>query len=100
MEVARANADANGARRIATACALGLDHPWLRHAAPFDLIIANILAGPLRALAGDVSKALRRGGSVVLSGILNPEAAAVVAAYTAHGFILVQQRRHRRAGRR
>jgi ribosomal protein L11 methyltransferase len=93
VEVARANADANGARRIATACALGLDHPRLRLAAPFDLIIANILAGPLRALAGDVSKALRRGGSVVLSGILNPEAAAVVAAYTAHGFILVQQRR-------
>ncbi len=56
VEVARANADANGARRIATACALGLDHPWLRHAAPFDLIIANILAGPLRVLAGDVSK--------------------------------------------
>ncbi len=55
VEVARANADANGARRIATACALGLDHPWLRHAAPFDLIIANILAGPLRTLAGSVS---------------------------------------------
>ena len=93
VEVARANADANGARRIATVCALGLEHPWLRHAAPFDLIIANILAGPLRALAGDVSKALRLGGSVVLSGILNPEAASVIAAYTAHGFILVQQRR-------
>ena len=45
------------------------------------------------ASRGDISKALRRGGSVVLSGILNPEAAAVVAAYTAHGFILVQQRR-------
>ncbi|MEO8422059.1 MAG: 50S ribosomal protein L11 methyltransferase, partial [Hyphomicrobium sp.] len=72
VEVARANADANGARRIATACALGLDHPWLRHAAPFDLIIANILAGPLRRLAGDIAKSVRRGGSVVLSGILNP----------------------------
>ena len=31
-------------------------HPWLRHAAPFDLIIANILAGPLRTLAGDVAQ--------------------------------------------
>ena len=61
--------------------------------APFDLIIANILAGPLRMLAGDVSKALRRGGSLVLSGILNPEAAAVIAAYAAHGFVLVQHRR-------
>jgi ribosomal protein L11 methyltransferase len=93
VEVARANADANGARRIATACALGLDHPWLRHAAPFDLIIANILAGPLRALAGDVSRSLRRGGGVILSGILNPEAAAVLAAYAAHGFFLIQHRR-------
>lgn len=93
VEVARANADANGARRIATACAVGLEHPWLRHAAPFDLIIANILAGPLRMLAGDVSKSLRRGGSVVLSGILTKEAAAVIAAYAAHGFALVQHRR-------
>jgi len=93
VEVARANADANGARRIATACAVGLEHPWLRHAAPFDLIIANILAGPLRMLAGNVSKSLRRGGSIVLSGILNREAAAVIAAYAAHGFVLVQHRR-------
>ncbi len=93
VEVARANADANGARRIATACAVGLEHPWIRDAAPFDLIIANILAGPLRTLAGDVSKALRRGGNVVLSGILNKEAAAVIAAYSAHGFMLVHRRR-------
>jgi ribosomal protein L11 methyltransferase len=93
VAVARANADANGARRIAVACADGLAHPWLRRAAPFDLIIANILAGPLRALAGGVTKVTQRGGSVVLSGILNPEAAAVVAAYVAHGFALVQHRR-------
>jgi ribosomal protein L11 methyltransferase len=93
VEVARANADVNGAGRIATACALGLDHPWLRHAAPFDLIIANILAGPLRRLAGDVARSVRRGGSVILSGILNPEAAAVIAAYAAHGFVVVQHRR-------
>lgn len=93
VEVARANADANGVKRIVTACALGLDHPWLRHAAPFDLIIANILAGPLRAMAGDVAGALRPGGSLMLSGILNPEAAAVIAAYGAHGVTLKQHRR-------
>jgi ribosomal protein L11 methyltransferase len=93
VAVARANADANGVRRIATACAAGFDHPSLRHAAPFDLIIANILAGPLVALAGDVFRALRRGGSLVLSGILSPEAPAVVAAYVAHGFALKQHRR-------
>lgn len=93
VEVARANADTNGARQVAVACTEGLAHPWLRHAAPFDLIIANILAGPLRTLAGDVARVLRRGGSLVLSGILNREAPAVVAAYGAHGFFLVQHRR-------
>jgi ribosomal protein L11 methyltransferase len=89
VEVARANADANGVRRIATACALGFDHPRLRQGAPFDLLIANILAGPLRKLAGNTSRSVRRGGSIVLSGILNPEAPAVMAAYVAHGFSLV-----------
>lgn len=93
VTVAHDNAVANGARRIAFACALGLDHPMLRRAAPFDLIIANILAGPLRHLAGDVATALRRGGFIVLSGILNPEAAGVIAAYLAHGFVLIERRR-------
>ena len=44
-------------------------------------------------LAGEVSKSLRRGGDLVLSGILNPEAVAVIAAYAAHGFVLAQHRR-------
>ena len=93
VEVAHGNAVANGARRITFACALGLGHPTLRRAAPLDLVIANILAGPLRALAGDIAAALRPGGFVVLSGILNPEAPAVVAAYLAHGFSLIERRR-------
>lgn len=93
VDVARGNAEANGARRITFACALGLDHPALRRAAPFDLVIANILAGPLRALAGDVAAVLRPGGFVVLSGILNAEAPVVVAAYLAHGFTLIERRR-------
>jgi ribosomal protein L11 methyltransferase len=93
VTVAHGNAVANGARRIAFACALGFDHPMLRGAAPFDLVIANILAGPLRLLAGDVAGSLRQGGFVVLSGILNPEAPGVVAAYLAHGFILIERRR-------
>ena len=55
VAVAAENAKANGVEsRIAFACAGGLAHPWLRHAAPFDLIIANILAGPLKALAAEV----------------------------------------------
>ncbi|MEI9900105.1 MAG: 50S ribosomal protein L11 methyltransferase [Hyphomicrobium sp.] len=92
VEVARGNAVGNGAKGIRFACALGLDHPLLRGAAPFDLVIANILAGPLRALSGDIAAALRGGGLVVLSGILNPEAPAVIAAYHAHGFSLIERR--------
>jgi ribosomal protein L11 methyltransferase len=91
VEVARANADANGAGHIVTACAMGLDHPWLRQGAPYDLIIANILAGPLRALAGGVAASVRHGGHVVLSGILNPEAPVVIAAYVAHGFQVLKR---------
>jgi len=93
VDVARANAAANGAKRITFACAMGLDHQTLRHAAPYDLIIANILAGPLRALSGSMASALRPGGFIVLSGILNPEAPAVIATYLAHGFTLIHNRR-------
>lgn len=93
VEVARTNAESNGVRHITFACTAGLAHPTLRAAAPFDLIIANILAGPLRSLAGDISARLRPGGLTVLSGILNPEAPTVVASYLAHGFTLVERRR-------
>jgi ribosomal protein L11 methyltransferase len=94
IAVAAANAKANGVgQRIAFACARGLAHPWLRHAAPFDLVVANILAAPLCALAPELSKALRPGGTVVLSGLLNPEAAEVVASYLAQGFRLEEHRR-------
>lgn len=94
VAVAKGNAKANGvANRIAFACAAGLAHPWLRHAAPFDLIVANILARPLCQLAPAVARALRPGGTVVLSGLLNPEAAQVIAAYAAQGFALQQHQR-------
>lgn len=94
VSVAVENAKANGVEsRIAFACASGLAHPWLRHAAPFDLIMANILAGPLKALAPDVAKVVRNGAIVVLSGLLEPEAPAVIAAYGAHAFALVEHRR-------
>ncbi len=94
VAVAAANAKANGAgSRIAFACADGLAHPWLRHAAPFDLVIANILTGPLRALAAGIGKAVDKDGVVILSGLLEAEAPAVIAAYGAHGFALHQHRR-------
>jgi ribosomal protein L11 methyltransferase len=94
VAVAKSNARANGVgQRIAFACAMGLEHPWLRHAVPFDLVVANILAAPLQALAPKVAKAVRCGSVVVLSGLLNHEAAEVISCYVVQGFRLLEHRR-------
>jgi ribosomal protein L11 methyltransferase len=46
-----------------------------------DLLLANILSGPLCALAAEFRARLRAGGTAVLGGILEPQAAEVTAAY-------------------
>lgn len=56
----------------------------------FDVIVANILAGPLRALAANFEQLAKTGGSIVLSGILEEQAAQVEAAYPATIFAPVQ----------
>ncbi|NOT70636.1 MAG: 50S ribosomal protein L11 methyltransferase [Hyphomicrobium sp.] len=89
VKVAAENMRLNGvANRIATAVASGVDHPWLRQSPPFGLIIANILAGPLIRLAPAISRKVARTGTLVLSGILIPQAPQVIAAYRACGFHL------------
>ena len=65
-----------------------MDSPLLAARAPFDLIIANILAGPLIELAPDFARALTPGGTVMLAGLLDTQADAVVAAYEKLGFVL------------
>lgn len=92
--VAKDNMRQNGAGdRIDAFVADGLDAPKLRHPGQFDLVIANILAGPLIALALDIRRALHPGGALVLSGLLIPQAPAVIAAYRAAGFALISHRR-------
>lgn len=59
--------------------------------APYDFIIANILAGPLIEMAEEQSKALAKDGYLILSGTLQEQAARVEAAYTAHGLSLVEE---------
>jgi ribosomal protein L11 methyltransferase len=86
VEVAQANVAANGlGGRVDCVEAAGLDHPRLREAAPFDLVFANILKGPLLALAPGITAALVPGGRVILSGLLNEQAAEVIGVYAGLG---------------
>lgn len=86
VEVAQANLEANGlAGRITCIEATGLDHPDLQAAAPFDLVFANILKGPLIELAPGITGNMAKGGHVILSGILNEQADEVLQAYETVG---------------
>ncbi len=89
--VARANARLNGAAGLVTVVeADGFAAPTLR-GRRFDLVIANILAGPLQAMAGGIVRACAPGGAIVLSGLLEPQARGVLAAYRARGARLVRR---------
>ncbi len=96
VAVARANARLNrvprGRRRgaLTLLTAPGVEHPLIAGAAPYDLVFANILAGPLVALAPSISAVVGRGGTLILAGLLQPQAARVIAAYRARGLVLVQ----------
>jgi len=93
VDVARANADANGVGgRIACLEAAGFDHPELAQKAPYDLVFANILKGPLVELAPVMSSHVAPAGHVILSGLLIPQADEVIAAYRAVGFVLEDRR--------
>ena len=69
----------------------GMDDPLLKARAPFDLLIANILAGPLTEMAGDLCAAVTPGGSIVLAGLLETQEARVRAAYRRHGARLARR---------
>ena len=90
VRVAAQNARQNEvAGLVRTVVADGYRHPLIRRTAPFDLVLANILAGPLMAFAPALARHLAPGGIAVLSGLLDRQAAAVVAAHRLHGLRLV-----------
>ena len=91
-DTATANIVANGLEgRIEVVTCAGFDHPALQEAAPFDLVLANILKGPLVDLAPDMGRNIAAGGYAILSGLLNTQADDVINAYTAENFELVDQ---------
>lgn len=91
VDVARANVASNDLEgRVICIEAAGFDAPELRQAAPFDLVFANILKGPLIGLAPDMAGSVCAGGHVILSGILNEQADEVIGVYAQNGLALVK----------
>ena len=94
IDVTAYNADINAvplghsAGHVALCVAQGTDHALLQHRAPYDLVIANILAGPLIELAASFAAVTYEGGSLILAGLLDTQADAVLAKYRRQGFRL------------
>ncbi|HET8534968.1 MAG TPA: 50S ribosomal protein L11 methyltransferase [Sphingomicrobium sp.] len=97
VDVARDNAAVNRVAlghengQLLLAVADGMASPLLEARAPFDLIIANILARPLIELAPHFAEALAPGGMVILAGLLATQADSVLSAYEAHGLTLASR---------
>lgn len=97
VRVSEENAAINGVKlghgpgQLLLAAADGMDHPLIKARAPYDLLIANILAGPLIELAPSFAANVAPGASVVLAGLLDTQADAVIAAYEAEGMTLVER---------
>jgi ribosomal protein L11 methyltransferase len=90
--VARDNARLNGVGNLVQSiCAIGFSAPQFTARAPFDLVLANILANPLRQLATPLAAHLAPSAMVILSGLLPHQASAVIAAYRSRGLVLLRQ---------
>ena len=95
VKVSEENAAINGVRlghgpgELLLAVADGMDHPLITARAPYDLLIANILAGPLVELAPDFAASVSPGATLVLAGLLDTQADAVIESYKAEGMTLV-----------
>jgi len=88
VQVARENARLNVAGHLVQAIrATGFSAPQFAQAAPFDLVLANILANPLRQLAAPMARHLAPSALVILSGLLTHQAPGVIAAYRARGLV-------------
>ncbi|HYJ30922.1 MAG TPA: 50S ribosomal protein L11 methyltransferase [Allosphingosinicella sp.] len=91
VEVAAANAAVNdvplgpGPGEVELVVAPGLEHERLAARAPYDLAVANILAGPLVELAPSIAAAMAPGGHLILAGLLTTQAEAITAAYQRQG---------------
>jgi ribosomal protein L11 methyltransferase len=89
VKVARDNARLNGVGNLLeTVHATGFSAPPFAERGPFDLVLANILANPLRQMATPMAKHLAPAALVVLSGLLPHQVRSVIAAYRGRGLVL------------
>jgi ribosomal protein L11 methyltransferase len=89
VRVARDNARLNGTGDLVeTIPATGFSAPEFTKRGPFDLVLANILANPLRQMATQMARHLAPSAQVILSGLLPHQAQGVIAAYRARGLVL------------
>jgi ribosomal protein L11 methyltransferase len=97
IDVTAENAEANGVPlglgmgRLALTVADGTTNAMVRRRAPYDLIVANILAAPLIDLAPAVAEIAAQGGQLVLAGLLTNQADAVARAYRRQGYRLAER---------
>jgi ribosomal protein L11 methyltransferase len=92
VDVTRENAQINGlSHKIRAVEATGLNDRFMKRNAPYDLIVANILAWPLVKLAPDISKALAPTGTLILAGLLKKQENMVRNSYRLHGLSLRQR---------
>ncbi|ABC63528.1 50S ribosomal protein L11 methyltransferase [Erythrobacter litoralis] len=97
VPVIEANAATNGIAQgsgpgeMTMIVAAGTDHSLIAARGPYDLLIANILAGPLVDLAGDFAAHVAPGGHLLLAGLLETQEARVRAAYRRAGFRLAKR---------
>lgn len=89
VKTAAMNAKRNGAAGfVRPVLAKGSGHRLLRQGAPYDLILANILARPLRELAPEMARLAAPGADIVLSGLIARDVAGIISAYGAQGIAL------------
>jgi ribosomal protein L11 methyltransferase len=89
VRVARDNARLNGTGDLVeTIRATGFSAPEFAKHGPFDLVLANILANPLRQMATQMARHLAPSALVILSGLLPHQAQGVIAAYRVRGLVL------------
>jgi ribosomal protein L11 methyltransferase len=89
VRVARENARLNSVGALVDVIqANGLSDRRQRARAPYDLVFANILLGPLKLLAKPIRRYAAPNARIVASGLLSGHANAAIAAYRALGFVL------------